>query len=97
MVTERATKDNKFIPSDISRNFNNNMNPPLPDINPKIIFWDVSGFKNITDLADYINESDVICLSETWLSEAPTSRPKWLSDYTLTCVNATKDIGKCRG
>lgn len=60
-----------------------------------IFFWNVFGFRNVNDIANLINNQDILCINETWLEKVPTSLPGWLNNFKLLTKNATRD--KARG
>lgn len=60
----------------------------------RLIYWNCFGFKNIMDISEYVNEYDVLCLTETWLTSNKVSA-SWLLNYDFVFSYATKE--KCKG
>lgn len=59
---------------------------------PRIVFWSYHGFANIGSLSIFCFDSDILCLSETWLSSVPAT-PSWLLQHGLFILVATR-LGK---
>ena len=53
---------------------NCNVNSAMNHLNApdmKIVFWNIYGYKNLSDVSYYVDDATILCLSETWLSDNP--------------------------
>lgn len=64
-----------------------------------VVFWNVNGFMNISDVSDNIENWDILCISETWLTLPPTFLPEWISKHQFNYSNAVREFktGRPRG
>lgn len=62
-----------------------------------MLFWNVHGFKNVSELSNELTKFDIVCLSETWLLSPPKTLPAWLASHHFIYVDATKNPEKSTG
>ena len=38
----------------------------------RIVFWNAAGIKNLEDIIEHIQSTDIACISETWVENTTT-------------------------
>ena len=92
--TTTKNKNTSLINNNILKNESNKVS---------IMFWNLHGFKNLTNLTDdeiqQVKNCAALCLSETWLINKIKSLPKFLDGYTYFDYPAKKNkiLGRASG